>query len=120
MNDSPTRIFVVEDEAIVAFEMCDRLEDLGSEVVGPSIHLEHAQQLAREGEIDAAFLDVNLGRGRTSRSVAEILKQRGIPYAFITAYDASQVDFIRPGDFVIEKPVTGRILLDTLRRLNSK
>jgi CheY-like chemotaxis protein len=120
MNDSPTRIFVVEDEPIVAFEMCDTLEDLGIEVVGPSIHLEHAQQLAREGEIDAALLDVNLGKGQTSQSVAEILKQRGIPYAFITAYDASQVDFIRPEDFVIEKPVTGRVILDTLRWLSSE
>ena len=115
MKDTPERIFIVEDEAIVAFEMSDVLEDLGFEVVGPSIHLEEATERASEAQIDAAFLDVNLGQEKSSQPVMEILKERGIPYVFITAYDSEQISFIGPEDKVIKKPVSSKQLLACLR-----
>lgn len=117
MTGTPERIFVVEDEVVVAFEMTDVLEDLGFEVVGPSVHLDDAKKKARDGDIDVAFLDVNLGSGKTSKPVVDILKERGIPYVFITAYDADQVSFVGPDDRVVRKPVSGRKVLETLRRM---
>ena len=111
----PERIFIVEDEVVVAFEMTDTLEDLGFEVVGPSVHLEDAKEKAREGNIDVAFLDVNLGRGQTSRPVADILKERGIPFVYITAYDREQVSFVTEDDVVVKKPISGGKLLSALR-----
>ena len=117
MTDAPQRIFVVEDEVLVAFEMTDVLEDLGFDVVGPSVHLDDAKAKAREGRIDVAFLDVNLGAGKTSKPVVDILKERGIPYVFITAYDAHQISFLGSDDRVVKKPVTGPKLLDALRRV---
>ncbi|WP_298914762.1 response regulator [uncultured Algimonas sp.] len=120
MTDRPQRIFIVEDEVIVAFEMADILEDLGFEVVGPSIHLDHAKKTAKEQDIDIAFLDVNLGSGKTSKPVVEILKDRDIPYVFITAYNKDHVEFIDSEDRVLRKPVTGDTLLQTLRRLYPK
>ena len=72
MANKPQNIFIVEDEVVVAFEMTDILEDIGFNVVGPSIHLEDAKIKAREGDIDIAFLDVNLGHNKTSKPVAEI------------------------------------------------
>ena len=109
------RIFVVEDEALVAFEMTDLLEELGFTIVGPSLRLQDAMDLAEREEIDAAFLDVNLGRGETSQPVVEVLRARKVPYAFITAYDASQVTFRLPDDTILRKPVTGEKMLATLR-----
>ena len=109
------RIFVVEDEALVAFEMEDVLHEMGFSVVGPSLRLEDAKDLARSEEIDAAFLDVNLGRGDTSQPVVEILRERGIPYAFVTAYDESQITFRLSDDRVLRKPVTNEGMLKTLR-----
>ena len=117
MTKTPRRIFVVEDEVVVAFEMTDLLEDLGFEVVGPSVHLDDAKRKARADDIDVAFLDVNLGGGSTSKPIVDILKQRSIPYVFITAYDAHQISFSAPGDRVVKKPVSGRKLLETLRHL---
>ena len=73
------RIFIVEDEAVVAFEMTDALEDMGFEVVGPSIHLDHAKEKAESERIDVAVLDVNLGRSLTTEPVLRILKDRDIP-----------------------------------------
>ena len=117
MTKAPQRIFVVEDEVVVAFEMSDLLEDLGFEVVGPSVHLEDAKRKAKTDDIDVAFLDVNLGGGKTSKPVVDILNEREIPYVFITAYDAHQISFAVPGDRVVRKPVSGRKLLETLRHL---
>ena len=115
-KESP-RIFVVEDEALVAFEMEDVLQEMGFSVVGPSLRLEDAKELARREEIDAAFLDVNLGRGDTSQPVVEILRERGIPYAFVTAYDANQITFRLSDDRVLRKPVTSEGMLKTLRNV---
>ena len=81
----------------------------------PSLRLEDAKELARREEIDAAFLDVNLGRGDTSQPVVEILRERGIPYAFVTAYDANQITFRLSDDRVLRKPVTSEGMLKTLR-----
>ena len=117
MSNESTRIFILEDETIVALDMADTLVAAGFEVVGPSIRLGSAIEIVRKSDFDAAILDVNLGQGRTSRPVAEILKDRGIPYAFSTAYDTDQVEFIGPEDIVAQKPLSQKDLLDVLRRL---
>lgn len=114
MTSDPKRIFIVEDEALIAFEMADALEDLGFEVVGPSMHLNDALDLAKEGEFDVACLDVNLGQGKTSEPIARILNERGIPYVYITAYEASQIKFLQSNDNVVRKPVSIRDLKQAL------
>ena len=106
MAQEQKRIFVVDDETIIAFEMADALEDLGFEVVGPSTHLEQALNVAEDGEIDAACLDVNLGSGISSEPIAQVLAERGIPYVYITAYDTEQIKFLKDGDLVLKKPVS--------------
>ncbi len=110
-----SRILIVEDEVFVAFEMTDILEDLGFEVVGPSLNVEEAEKLASTAQIDAAFLDVNLGQGKTSEPVAKILRERGIPFVFITAYTPDQITFRTSDDRVLEKPVTSGKIIETLR-----
>lgn len=115
MTDQPQRIFIVEDEVIIAFEMTDTLEDMGFEVIGPSVHLEDAKDKAKDEDIDVAFIDVNLGAGKTSAPVAQILKDRGIPFVFITAYDRDQIDFVTADDRIAKKPVSRDMLLRLLR-----
>ena len=110
-------IFIVEDEVLVAMDMADMLEDFGFQIVGPAAHQEDAIAIARKELIDAAFLDVNLGQKKTSEPVAEILRERDIPFIFITAYDASQVTFRTSDERVLKKPVTGHEMLATLREL---
>lgn len=98
------RIFIVDDEALIAFEMADALENLGFEIVGPSTHFKDALGVAKEQEFDVACLDVNLGAGKTSEPIARILNARGIPFVYITAYDANQINFLQPDDIVVRKP----------------
>ncbi|WP_168990379.1 response regulator [Aureimonas flava] len=85
------QILLVEDDALIAQPLAERLEDAGATVVGPAGTIEEAIALiARVPGIDAALLDVNLG-GEMSYPVAYDLARRGVPFVFLTAYDPSLV-----------------------------
>jgi CheY-like chemotaxis protein len=86
------QVLVVEDEMTIVVMIEDTLEGLGVKVVGPAAHLDAALQLAREAQIDAAVLDINI-RGGDSYGVADILVERGIPFVFCSGY----------GDWALEK-----------------
>lgn len=79
------RIFVVEDEALIAMLIEDVLQGFGCEVVGPIARLAAAQREARTREFDCAVLDVNIS-GEPVHPVADILAERGIPFIFVTGY----------------------------------
>ena len=59
--EGPKRILLVEDEFLVAAEMCEEVRDLGLEVVGPCASIEEALAAIRSTDIDAALVDINLG-----------------------------------------------------------
>jgi CheY-like chemotaxis protein len=79
------RILVVEDEVFIAWEIEERLQRLGCEVVGPVGHLEHALQLARSTALDGALLDVNIKGGVVYPVAAELLA-RQVPVVFASGY----------------------------------
>jgi CheY-like chemotaxis protein len=85
------KVLVVEDEMLIAMLLEDMLTDLGCEIVGPVSNVEDALARLEQGGIDAAILDVNLGRGQ-SYPVAEVLRARGLPFAFATGYGEAGVD----------------------------
>jgi two-component system, LytTR family, response regulator LytT len=84
------KIWIVEDEAIIAQNLRFTLEDLGYEVVGESYDYEQAREDLLNHDFDLAMLDINLG-GRLSESgivLANMLMHRKpVPYIFLTAYD---------------------------------
>lgn len=97
------RVLVVEDEGAIAMLIEEMLEDIGCAVVGSVARLAKARDVARSIEIDLAVLDVNLA-GQLVFPVAEILRDRNIPFLFSTGYGASglQGEFaLRP---VLHKP----------------
>ncbi len=79
------RILVVEDNALVADMIADILVMAGAEVVGPTGWVATALELAGDGRLHGALLDVNL-HGDPSFPVAAVLRQRGIPFIFLTGY----------------------------------
>ena len=79
------RILIVEDEFLVALYLEDVLTDMGHQVVGPCTRIQAAIALAREGNIDFAIIDINVA-GTPSFPVADILRQRGIPFVFASGY----------------------------------
>jgi PAS domain S-box-containing protein len=98
------RVLLVEDEALVAMMIQDTLAELGFQVVGPVSSASGALAAARESHFDAAVLDINLGDGLVY-TVAEILEKRGVPFVFVTGYDADSVDARFSGVPVLQKPI---------------
>lgn len=89
--DQPLRILVVEDEMTIALLIEDMLLDLGHEVAGLAMRLPQALHLARTAEIDFAILDINLD-GCLSFPVAELLRERGIPFIFASGYGSAGLE----------------------------
>jgi PAS domain S-box-containing protein len=98
------RVLLVEDEALVAMMIQDTLAEFGFQVVGPVSTASGALAAARESHFDAAVLDINLGDGLVY-TVAEILEKRGVPFVFVTGYDADSVDSRFSGVPVLQKPI---------------
>lgn len=86
-SPTPVRVFVAEDDYMIADDISQALEQAGAVVVGPAPTL--AQALARLGElrgIEIAILDINL-RGDLVFPVADVLQKASIPIVFFSAYD---------------------------------
>lgn len=80
------RVLIVEDEYFIATDIKRTLKREGAEIVGPVGNLESGLSLADE-DLDAAILDVNLEEA-SSYPIAERLRDRRVPYLFLTGYDA--------------------------------
>jgi CheY-like chemotaxis protein len=98
MSDTPAapslplagrHILIVEDEMIVAFDLCDIVEGLGgtSTTVG---RVAKAVALAAAQAFDAAVLDLNLA-GEPVYPVAIELRRRGIPFIIASGYGADGI-----------------------------
>jgi len=84
-------ILVVEDEYLLADELCGMLADEGATIIGPAPRVDAALELLdREPRPSLAVLDVNL-QGRTAWPVADALLARGIPFVFLTGYDPAAI-----------------------------
>ena len=84
------RILVVEDEPFVALQLQTDLEGEGHEVIGPASSLAQGLKLAQSEGLDAALVDIRLGRD-TSATIADQLLARQIPFAFATGYSDSSM-----------------------------
>lgn len=74
-------ILVVEDEALLAFDLRDSLQEAGAIVIGPVPSLPGAIRAANDEHIDAAILDIDL-QGQDVFPAADILLRRGVPFVF--------------------------------------
>jgi CheY-like chemotaxis protein len=117
LSERRLRILIVEDEMLVAMNIEDMLLDLGHEVAGIASRLEPALALAREGQFDLALLDVNLA-GQQSFPIAEVLRDRGLPFLFATGYGLKGIIEEFRGRPVLQKPFRERDLQQALASLS--
>jgi len=103
------RVLLVEDEALVAMMIQESLTEFGFHVIGPVCTVSEAEAVARDDRPDVAVLDINLGDGMIY-SVAEILAVRGVPFVFVTGYDAESVDSRFSEIPILQKPIDREIL----------
>ena len=82
------RVLVVEDEYLIAEDLCEELRSCGAVVMGPATSVAHALALLNaEPPPDMAVLDIGLPDAKVY-PVADALRARGIPFVFATGYDA--------------------------------
>lgn len=110
------RILVVEDSYVLAIDLEDSLTGAGAEVVGPFPDEPAALQAIAQDKLSAAVADINLGAG-PSFTVATGLQEAGIPFLFLTGYDASLI----PSKFEavprLLKPIDSRHIVEELANL---
>lgn len=123
MNDAAqdiltgAQVLVLEDETLVSMMVEDMLGDLGCEIVGPFARLDTALDFVADGspKIDVALLDVNLG-GERSFPLAEVLKEKGVPFVFTTGYDDAGMPEEWRGRRALRKPFTMAEMAQALRQ----
>ena len=113
------RVLVVEDEMMVSMLIEDMLSDMGCTVMGPASRLDEAIELAMSSEIDCAVLDVNLG-GQPIFPLADLLRERGCPFAFATGYGDAGLRDVDRGTPVLQKPFREGDLARVLGELRAK
>jgi len=108
------RVLLVEDDAIVAGALRRDLEGLGAEVIGPIPTLARAVALCESATaVDVASLDVSL-RDELVFPLADLLVARGIPFVFVTGFDAAPIpERLRQVERLV-KPVEGALLAQSL------
>lgn len=112
------RILVVEDNFLVAEVVRDMLEASGCVVVGPVGRLEDGIRLASQEVLDGAVLDVNLN-GDRCYPIAGALRERGVPFLFLTGYDDNPglvPDELRPVRH-LSKPILEHHLIEALSEI---
>jgi diguanylate cyclase (GGDEF)-like protein/PAS domain S-box-containing protein len=108
------RILVVEDEIIVARDLCAQLLALGYDSVGPAHTGEQAVALVAELQPDLVLMDIRLGPGMDGITAAlQIRSQTNLPFVFLSAYAADDIlqraQLVEPYGYIL-KPFTEREL----------
>jgi DNA-binding response OmpR family regulator len=108
---------IVEDEPLVAMLVEDAIAELGLTASGPAMRVDKALQLIEEQTFDGAILDVNLA-GEPVYPVASLLRERQIPFLFLTGYGEEAI----PDDFdkmpIVKKPFTVEQIQTAIRQLS--
>lgn len=107
------RILIVEDDYFLAADLVLALRAKGLEIAGSARDIAAASALLNAGRVDAAVVDLNLGSG-PDFAIAEMLRERGVPFVFATGYDVA-LDDPRFADVpVVRKPINEMRLRDAL------
>lgn len=80
------KVLVVEDEIIIADNICDTINDLGFEALEPALCYSEAIALIETEMPDIAILDIHLSDKKTGIDLAErINKDYHFPFIFLTS-----------------------------------
>lgn len=93
MSNLKRRILVVEDEILIADNLCRMLSALGYEAIEPAINYKEVVDCLQSSadELDMVILDVNLNSNQTGLDVAALIREKyHIPFIFLTSYSDTE------------------------------
>ncbi len=113
-----TEIMIVEDEAMISFDLADLLQAAGYQVNGPYSKASEALEAMTEAKLNLAILDVDLGDGDNSEAVARRLSESGTPFLFVSGYNLAGSEVLQryPDAHRISKPWDPQDLLRVVAR----
>ena len=116
--DERTRVLILEDEILIAWELRDALTDAGFEVVGAASRVREALAIAERTRPHVAVIDVRLRGERDGVEAGLLLRQFGVEIVFLTGQAERMAElragFVRPVAY-LHKPVSHRLLVSTIR-----
>lgn len=113
---SRARIFVAEDEFLVAVLLQQDLELAGYEVVGPFSRLSDALDAAERESFDLALLDLNMN-GQMAYPLADRLAARAIPFIVLSGYGTMDLPERLREAPRLSKPYDSAALIRQIERL---
>ena len=113
------RVFLVEDETMLAMLIEAMLEDLGYSTAFHASTLADGLNYALTGQFDLASLDINI-IGGTSFPIAAAIAGRGIPFVFCSGYGRVGIPEFWADRHCIAKPFGEVQLREALREVLSE
>ncbi|MDB5615408.1 MAG: response regulator [Devosia sp.] len=99
-------VLIVEDEWLIASDYVSIIRRAGHVVVGPAATGAAAIRLIDTAEVQVALLDYQLAN-ETSAAVAIQLRDRKIPFAFLTGHSQKDIASDLGYAALVSKPVEG-------------
>ncbi len=85
--DKSYEVLIVEDEAILALSLEEKLKDMGLDVSGIATTPQKAKSFIRDNTPDLAIIDINLNASENGIDVANYFwKNYNVPIIFLTSY----------------------------------
>ena len=110
-------VLVVEDDYYIAGDTAAALRGAGATVMGPCPGEDATLDLLKTEMPTHAVLDLNLGGGGPRFAVARALRERNIPFLFLTGYDPDAMSSDMADIVRLQKPVSFRAIVEAVAQL---
>lgn len=112
-----SKILIVEDEPLVAFDNEHLLMQAGYQVVDTVDSYAHAELVFQNADVDLVLADVRLRGRRTGVDVAQLARDRGVSVLFVTAVCPAEARHLAIGCLI--KPYAPRELLAAIEAVDA-
>lgn len=112
-------ILVVEDNYLVAREVCDTVRDCGFAVAGPIAWLEAGMSFLNDHKVDGALVDIDL-HGREAYPICAELRRLNVPFVFMTGYSTAMIPKAFSDVPVLGKPLALRDIKSALTSFTTR
>ena len=110
------RVLIIENNFLIAEMVNDVVRDLGYGVTKIAYNLPSALKEIDEDNFDCALVNIGIDAEKHGIDIADVLKELGVPFGFITGYTHPLAERHRDVP-LLGKPFSPRQLRDFLERL---
>ena len=98
-------VLIIEDNALLALDLAQTLEELGHAVVGCAANTSEAMELIDHRHIDVALVDLNLSDGPSGAALGRLMvREHGVAVMFLTGNPEQLPDDFCGAVGVLPKP----------------